>query len=75
MIIGKSREEKFFSDCFSLTYRDLCRNSIFLNRQESDWLVGINCTRAQTLVMRRAGGDGVYSIGRTSVKIIMLEST
>ena len=28
------------------------------SRQESDWLVGINCTRAQTLVMRRCGEKG-----------------
>ena len=27
-------------------------------RQEADWLVGINCTRAQTLVRRRTGRRG-----------------
>jgi len=42
------------------------------SRQESDWLVGINCTRAQTLVMRRAGGDGVYSIGRVQTPTLAL---
>ncbi|MCK9195391.1 MAG: DNA topoisomerase 3 [Syntrophales bacterium] len=42
------------------------------SRQESDWLVGINCTRAQTLVMRRAAGDGVYSIGRVQTPTLAL---
>ena len=42
------------------------------SRQESDWLVGINCTRAQTLVMRRAGGEGVYSIGRVQTPTLAL---
>lgn len=42
------------------------------SRQEADWLVGINCTRAQTLVMRRAGGDGVYSIGRVQTPTLAL---
>jgi len=42
------------------------------SRQEADWLVGINCTRAQTLVMRRAGGEGVYSIGRVQTPTLAL---
>ncbi|HNX32145.1 MAG TPA: DNA topoisomerase 3 [Holophaga sp.] len=42
------------------------------SRQEADWLVGINCTRAQTLVMRRAGGDGVYSVGRVQTPTLAL---
>ncbi len=42
------------------------------SRQESDWLVGINCTRAQTLVMRKAGGEGVYSIGRVQTPTLAL---
>jgi DNA topoisomerase-3 len=42
------------------------------SRQESDWLVGINCTRAQTLVMQRAGGQGVYSIGRVQTPTLAL---
>ncbi|MDA8125826.1 MAG: DNA topoisomerase 3 [Deltaproteobacteria bacterium] len=42
------------------------------SRQESDWLVGINCTRAQTLLMRRAGGEGVYSIGRVQTPTLAL---
>jgi len=42
------------------------------SRQEADWLVGINCTRAQTLVMRRSGGEGVYSIGRVQTPALAL---
>lgn len=42
------------------------------SRQEADWLVGINCTRAQTLVMRRSGGEGVYSIGRVQTPTLAL---
>lgn len=42
------------------------------SRQESDWLVGINCTRAQTLVMRRSGGEGVYSIGRVQTPTLAI---
>jgi len=41
-------------------------------RQEADWLVGINCTRAQTLVMRRSGGEGVYSVGRVQTPTLAL---
>ncbi|HWQ07786.1 MAG TPA: DNA topoisomerase, partial [Holophaga sp.] len=50
-----------------LGLRDAARS-----RQEADWLVGINCTRAQTLVMRRAGGEGVYSIGRVQTPTLAL---
>jgi len=50
-----------------LGLRDAARS-----RQESDWLVGINCTRAQTLVMRRSGGEGVYSIGRVQTPTLAL---
>lgn len=42
------------------------------SRQEADWLVGINGTRAQTLVMRKAGGEGVYSIGRVQTPTLAL---
>lgn len=42
------------------------------SRQEADWLVGINCTRAQTLLMRRSGGEGVYSIGRVQTPTLAL---
>lgn len=41
-------------------------------RQEADWLVGINCTRAQTLVQRRLGGEGVYSVGRVQTPTLAL---
>lgn len=50
-----------------LGLRDAARS-----RQESDWLVGINCTRAQTLVMRRSGGEGVYSIGRVQTPTLAI---
>jgi DNA topoisomerase-3 len=42
------------------------------SRQEADWLVGINCTRAQTVVMQRSGGEGVYSIGRVQTPTLAL---
>lgn len=42
------------------------------SRQEADWLVGINCTRAQTLVMQKAGGEGVYSVGRVQTPTLAL---
>lgn len=41
-------------------------------RQEADWLVGINCTRVQTLVMRRSGGEGVYSVGRVQTPTLAI---
>ena len=41
-------------------------------RQEADWLVGINCTRAQTLAQRRAGGEGVESVGRVQTPTLAL---
>jgi DNA topoisomerase-3 len=41
-------------------------------RQEADWLVGINCTRAQTLAMQRAGAEGVFSIGRVQTPTLAL---
>ena len=43
------------------------------SRQEADWLVGINATRAQTLRMRRAGTeDGVWSVGRVQTPTLAL---
>ncbi|HQL48097.1 MAG TPA: DNA topoisomerase 3 [Holophaga sp.] len=42
------------------------------SRQEADWLVGINCTRAQTLVARRSGGEGVYSVGRVQTPTLAI---
>jgi DNA topoisomerase-3 len=50
-----------------LGLRDAARS-----RQESDWLVGINCTRAQTIVMQRSGGEGVYSIGRVQTPTLAI---
>lgn len=41
-------------------------------RQEADWLVGINCTRAQTLAQRKIGGAGVYSVGRVQTPTLAL---
>src|SRR5205807_480741 len=37
-----------------------------------DWLVGLNATRAQTLCARRAGADGVYSLGRVQTPTLAL---
>ncbi len=43
------------------------------SRQEADWLVGINATRAQTLRMRRPGGEaGVWSVGRVQTPTLAL---
>jgi DNA topoisomerase-3 len=41
-------------------------------RQQADWLVGLNATRAQTIVARRAGYDGVYSLGRVQTPTLAL---
>src|ERR671928_266066 len=41
-------------------------------RQRADWLVGINATRAQTLRARRAGHQGVYSLGRVQTPTLAL---
>jgi DNA topoisomerase-3 len=41
-------------------------------RQQADWLVGLNATRAQTLGVRRAGVDGVYSLGRVQTPTLAL---
>lgn len=41
-------------------------------RQQADWLVGLNATRAQTLCARRAGADGVYSLGRVQTPTLAL---
>lgn len=36
----------------------------FLGRQRADWLVGMNMTRAFSVLARKAGYDGVLSVGR-----------
>ena len=41
-------------------------------RQEADWLVGLNCTRAQTLVAQSLGGKGVYSVGRVQTPTLAI---
>ncbi len=41
-------------------------------RQEADWLVGLNCTRAQTLVAKSLGGEGVYSVGRVQTPTLAI---
>jgi DNA topoisomerase-3 len=41
-------------------------------RQQSDWLVGLNATRAQTKVAERAGREGVYSLGRVQTPTLAL---
>ena len=41
-------------------------------RQQADWLVGINATRAQTVKARRAGHDGVFSLGRVQTPTLAL---
>ena len=41
-------------------------------RQQADWLIGINCTRAQTLVAQALGGTGVHSIGRVQTPTLAI---
>lgn len=41
-------------------------------RQQSDWLVGLNATRAQTIKARTSGRDGVYSLGRVQTPTLAL---
>jgi DNA topoisomerase III len=41
-------------------------------RQRADWLVGINASRAQTIRARRAGHQGVYSLGRVQTPTLAL---
>lgn len=47
------------------------RNSAYA-RQQADWLVGLNATRAQTIQARRAGREGVYSLGRVQTPTLAL---
>jgi DNA topoisomerase-3 len=42
------------------------------SRQQADWLVGLNATRAQTIKARHAGYDGVYSLGRVQTPTLAL---
>src|SRR5215510_8745039 len=41
-------------------------------RQQADWLVGLNATRAQTLCAHRTGADGIYSLGRVQTPTLAL---
>ncbi len=41
-------------------------------RQQADWLVGMNATRAQTVKARQFGRDGLYSIGRVQTPTLAL---
>lgn len=41
-------------------------------RQQADWLVGMNATRAQTIKARQAGHEGVYSLGRVQTPTLAL---
>lgn len=41
-------------------------------RQRGDWLFGLNLTRAYTLAGRRAGYDGVLSVGRVQTPTLAL---
>lgn len=54
----------------SSDYAGLCDSAH--SRQQSDWLVGINATRAQTIIARRAGYDGVFSLGRVQTPTLAL---
>src|SRR5207244_11553182 len=51
-------------------YRGLCDAAHC--RQQADWLVGLNATRAQTLCARRAGAEGVYSLGRVQTPTLAI---
>ncbi|MCG5495528.1 DNA topoisomerase III [Ectothiorhodospira variabilis] len=43
-----------------------------LGRARADWLVGMNLTRAYTLMGRQAGHDGVLSVGRVQTPTLRL---
>lgn len=43
-----------------------------LGRARADWLVGMNLTRAYTLIGRRQGHDGVLSVGRVQTPTLNL---
>jgi len=43
-----------------------------LGRSRADWLVGMNLTRAYTLIGRQAGHDGVLSVGRVQTPALNL---
>ncbi len=41
-------------------------------RSEADWLVGLNATRAMTVVTRNAGGDALWSVGRVQTPTLAM---
>ena len=41
-------------------------------RQQADWIVGLNASRAQTLRARQAGHDGVFSLGRVQTPTLAI---
>lgn len=41
-------------------------------RQQADWLYGINLTRALTLLARKNGKEGLYSVGRVQTPVLGL---
>jgi DNA topoisomerase III len=43
-----------------------------MSRARADWLVGMNLTRAYTLLGRQAGHDGVLSVGRVQTPTLRL---
>ena len=43
-----------------------------LGRQRADWLVGMNLTRAYTLLGRQSGYDGVLSVGRVQTPTLAI---
>lgn len=51
-------------------YAGLCASAHA--RQRADWLIGLNATRAQTLVARSQGAEGVYSLGRVQTPTLGL---
>lgn len=42
------------------------------SRSEADWIVGLNATRALTLLARGAGGDQLYSVGRVQTPTLAM---
>ncbi|GMV43469.1 MAG: hypothetical protein AMXMBFR64_51850 [Myxococcales bacterium] len=41
-------------------------------RSEADWLVGLNATRALTLLGRRGGSDALYTVGRVQTPTLAM---
>ena len=42
------------------------------SRAEADWIVGLNATRAQTLIEQSKGKQGVYSVGRVQTPTLAM---